>query len=60
MTQKKEVANWMSSHLMAAIKPKDGSPLKCSSCHTDPAGPSTVGHLYIAEKTMPLPEGTCR
>jgi hypothetical protein len=32
----------------------------CSTCHADPASPSTVGHLYLAEKSMPLPEGTCR
>ncbi len=38
MTRKKEIANWMSMHLMAAIKPADGSPLKCSSCHTDAEG----------------------
>ncbi len=37
-TKKKEIANWMSSHLMQAIKPADGSPLKCSSCHTDENG----------------------
>jgi cytochrome c len=38
MTKKKEIANWMSMHLMQAIKPADGSPMKCSSCHTDSAG----------------------
>jgi hypothetical protein len=38
MTYKKETANWMSTHLMAAIKPADGSPMKCSSCHTDENG----------------------
>lgn len=38
MTPKKEIANWMSSHLMQAIKTVDGSPLKCKSCHTDAAG----------------------
>jgi hypothetical protein len=38
MTPKKEIANWMSTHLMASIKPADGSPLKCSSCHTDEHG----------------------
>jgi hypothetical protein len=37
-TPKKDVANWMSMHLMSAIKPADGSPLKCSSCHTDDQG----------------------
>lgn len=38
MTPKKEIANWMRGHLMAAIKPADGSALKCKSCHTDKAG----------------------
>jgi hypothetical protein len=38
MTPKKEVANWMSVDLMLAVKPADGSPLKCSSCHTDEHG----------------------
>jgi hypothetical protein len=38
MTPQKEIANWMSMHLMAAIKPADGSPLHCSSCHTDDHG----------------------
>jgi len=35
---KKDVANWMSVHLMAAIKPADGSPLRCRACHTDEHG----------------------
>jgi hypothetical protein len=35
MTPKKEIANWMNMHLMKAIKPADGSPIKCKSCHTD-------------------------
>jgi len=35
MTPKKEIANWMGMHLMKAIKPADGSPMKCKSCHTD-------------------------
>jgi hypothetical protein len=38
MTHKKEIANWMSAHLMKAVKPADGSPMKCSSCHTDEHG----------------------
>ena len=37
-THNKEIANWMSTDLMAAIKPMDGSPMKCSSCHTDERG----------------------
>jgi hypothetical protein len=37
-TPKKEIANWMSTHMMASLKPADGSPLKCSSCHTDERG----------------------
>ncbi len=38
MTHRKEIANWMSAHLMQSVKPADGSPLKCSSCHTDEHG----------------------
>ena len=38
MTHNKEIANWMSVHLMQAIKTVDGSPIKCSSCHTDDKG----------------------
>jgi hypothetical protein len=38
MTPKKEVANWMSEHLMQAVKPADGSPMRCKSCHTDENG----------------------
>jgi hypothetical protein len=38
MTERKHIANWMSMHLMRAIKPADGSPMKCSSCHTDDQG----------------------
>jgi hypothetical protein len=37
-THQKAVANWMSMHLMSAIKPADGSPLACGSCHTDEHG----------------------
>jgi hypothetical protein len=37
-TPKKDIANWMSMHLMQAVKPADGSPLHCSSCHTDESG----------------------
>jgi hypothetical protein len=38
MTPKKEKANWMRMHLMKAVKPADGSELKCSSCHSDDKG----------------------
>jgi hypothetical protein len=38
MTPKKEIANWMSMHLMQSIKPADGSKMKCQSCHTDDKG----------------------
>jgi hypothetical protein len=37
-TPKKEIANWMSMHLMQAIKPADGSKIKCKHCHTDEHG----------------------
>lgn len=38
MTPRKEIASWMSVHLMQAIKPADGSPMRCKSCHTDEQG----------------------
>jgi hypothetical protein len=38
MTPKKDIANWMSQHLMQAVKTADGSPMKCKSCHTDSEG----------------------
>lgn len=38
MTPKKEIATWMSQHLMQAVKPVDGSPMRCKSCHTDENG----------------------
>ena len=38
MTPRKEIANWMSQHLMQAVKPVDGSALRCKSCHTDESG----------------------
>jgi hypothetical protein len=37
-TPKKEVAAWMSVHFMQAVKPADGSPMRCKSCHTDEHG----------------------
>jgi hypothetical protein len=42
MTPQKEVAAWMSVHLMTAIKPADGSPMRCKSCHTDESGKSVA------------------
>jgi hypothetical protein len=38
MTPRKEIANWMSQHLMQAVKPADGSAIRCKSCHTDENG----------------------
>jgi hypothetical protein len=38
MTRKKETANWMSMHLMQAVKPADGSKIQCKSCHVDDRG----------------------
>jgi len=38
MTDKKKIANWMSMHLMSALRNKDGSPLRCKSCHVDEDG----------------------
>jgi hypothetical protein len=37
-TPNKEIAGWMSAHLMVAVKPADGSPMRCRSCHTDENG----------------------
>ena len=37
-THNKEIAGWMSVHLMQAIKSADGSPMRCGSCHTDDSG----------------------
>jgi hypothetical protein len=37
-THNKEIAGWMSAHLMQALKPADGSPMRCSACHTDDSG----------------------
>lgn len=38
MTPKKEIADWMSMHLMQAVKRADGQPMTCKSCHTDDQG----------------------
>lgn len=38
MTPKKEIANWMSVHLVESLKQVDGSPVKCKSCHVDAQG----------------------
>jgi hypothetical protein len=40
-TPKKEIANWMKMHLMKAIKPVDGSEMKCGLCHNDEKGKPT-------------------
>lgn len=37
---------------------RDGS---CASCHTDPAGPTSNGHIYMFEEPpMDLPASDCR
>lgn len=36
---------------------RDGS---CASCHTDPAGPSSAGHVYLSEEPLDLPAGSCQ
>jgi hypothetical protein len=38
MTPRKEVANWMSMHLMPSLKRADGKPMTCGSCHIDHDG----------------------
>ncbi len=35
MTPRKEIANWMGTQLMGAIKLADGGEATCSSCHVD-------------------------
>jgi cytochrome c len=42
MTPRKEIANWMSQHLMQAVKPADGSKMRCKSCHIDENGKPVV------------------
>jgi hypothetical protein len=37
-THMKDVANWMGNDLMGSLKPTDGSPFTCASCHTDENG----------------------
>jgi hypothetical protein len=51
MTPKKEIANWMKNHLMKAIKPADGSEMKCSSCHLDEQGKPTPKILKTQRDT---------
>jgi hypothetical protein len=41
-THEKDIANWMSAHLMQSVKPADGSRMQCSSCHTDEQGKPVV------------------
>lgn len=38
MTPRKHIANWMKASLMKAIKPADGSQMRCKSCHVDDQG----------------------
>jgi hypothetical protein len=42
MTDRKLVANWMSTELMQSIKPADGSKMTCKSCHTGDDGKPVV------------------
>lgn len=41
-TRQKAIANWMSVHLSAAVKPADGSRIECRSCHADNLGRPTL------------------
>jgi hypothetical protein len=36
---------------------RDGA---CATCHSDPAGPSSAGHVYLSEEPLDLPAGVCR
>jgi hypothetical protein len=36
---------------------RDGA---CASCHSDPAGPGSAGHVYLSEEPLDLPAGECR
>lgn len=36
---------------------RDGS---CATCHADPAGPSSAGHVYLLEEPLDLPAGSCQ
>jgi hypothetical protein len=36
---------------------RDGS---CATCHSDPAGPDSAGHVYLSEELLDLPAGECR
>lgn len=35
---------------------RDGA---CASCHSDPAGPDSPGHVYLSEEFLDLPAGEC-
>jgi len=35
-TENKKFANWMSATFIEGLRPKDGSKMMCSTCHTDP------------------------
>lgn len=37
-TPKKEIANWMSQHLVQAVRRKDGGVVTCRTCHVNDAG----------------------
>lgn len=35
---------------------RDGA---CASCHADPAGPASAGHVFLSEEPLDLPPGVC-
>jgi hypothetical protein len=35
---------------------RDGA---CASCHADPPGPDSAGHVYLSEEPLDLPVGGC-
>jgi hypothetical protein len=32
----------------------------CATCHSDPPGPGSAGHVYLSEEPLDLPAGECR
>ncbi|HVY49420.1 MAG TPA: hypothetical protein VHB21_26190, partial [Minicystis sp.] len=55
MTDRKLVANWMSTELMRSIKPAAGGEMKCKLCHVDEHGKPVAkifGYPRSREKAM--------
>jgi hypothetical protein len=52
-----EVRFGAESIAMATPIQRDGA---CATCHSDPAGPGSAGHVYLSEEPLDLPAGQCR